>query len=75
MSKDENGNPKRTLFTQILPYDVIGELSLLYDQKRTATAIADEDSELLVLEKKLLNTILKVNSPFSFQTLFYFKGR
>jgi len=60
VSKDENGNPKNSLFTVILPYDVIGELSLLYDQKRTATAIANEETELLVLEKKLLNTILKV---------------
>ncbi len=59
-TKTETGNVKQSLITQVLPYDVVGELSLLYEQKRVATAIANENSELLVLDKKIISPILKV---------------
>jgi len=60
ITKDEEGDEKQTMVAQIIPYEVIGEISILYGQKRTATAIATEDSELLVLDQEILTTILKV---------------
>lgn len=52
--------PKSTLVNEIAPYDVIGELSVLYGQKRAATAVALEESELMVLEREAFEATVKV---------------
>jgi len=57
------------MIAQIIPYEVIGEISILYGQKRTATAIATEDSELLVLDQEILTTILKVFFGTEFENI------
>lgn len=39
--------------------DAFGEISLLYNSKRTATVIANEKSDLIVLEKEAFSEYIK----------------
>jgi len=34
VTKDEEDNPRQTMIAQIIPYEVIGEISVLYGQKK-----------------------------------------
>lgn len=64
LAKKEDGTSKLNMVTQIMPYDVIGELSLLYGHKRSATAMSTEDSELIVLEKEAFHKAMEVKEFF-----------
>lgn len=39
--------------------DAFGEISLLYNSKRTATVIANERSDMIVLEKDVFQELMK----------------
>ena len=56
------GEYNTKLLTTLGSRDVIGELSLLYGERRSATVITHEESLLIVLEKTDFDSIIKVKS-------------
>ncbi len=55
----ENGREK--IINTLAENDFFGEMSLLTGQERTATVVADEETEVLSIEKKALKPILEKN--------------
>jgi CRP-like cAMP-binding protein len=55
--KDEKG--KLVPISSIGPQDFIGELSMFSDEARSASAIAVEDSELMVIKKSDIRKVLR----------------
>jgi hypothetical protein len=54
-----NGKTKLKYLASVLPSNGFGELALLYDCPRTATAIPNSNTDLIVFKKKLYNTFVK----------------
>jgi cAMP-binding proteins - catabolite gene activator and regulatory subunit of cAMP-dependent protein kinases len=61
---DEDGRKKpgspMHFVAELKPYEIIGELSVLHGTPRTATAIALEETEVIVLEKAVYDNVMKV---------------
>ena len=55
----DNDLPK--VVNELAENDFFGEMSLLTGQERTATVVADEETEVLSIEKKALKPILEKN--------------
>jgi hypothetical protein len=54
-----NGKTKLKYLASVLPSNGFGELALLYDCPRTATAIPSSQTDLIVFKKKLYNLFVK----------------
>jgi hypothetical protein len=54
-----DGKTKLKLLASILPGNGFGELALLYDCPRTATALPNTRSDLVVFKKKIYNSLVK----------------
>ncbi len=60
------------LLSHLGPGEFLGELSLIDDSPRSATARVAEDSELVVITRKCFQDILKADPHITSQLLMYF---
>lgn len=58
----ETKNHEKLVLGTMVPGDMVGEMSLIDSEPRSATAITLEDSMLLVISKKSFNEILRSDS-------------
>lgn len=58
--KRKQGNAPIQFISELKPFECVGELSVLYGKPRTATAVAIEETELIVLQKSTFDNIMKV---------------
>ena len=61
-------NDKRKLLATLKKDDIFGEMGLIDNKVRTATAIALEDTQVSVISKKTFDYLLK-NDPFALRPL------
>lgn len=53
------------LLAELGPGEFFGEMSIINDKPRTATAIIDEDAQLLVLDPKTFEAMIKANTEIA----------
>ena len=63
-----NQNDKRKLIATLKKDDIFGEMGLIDNKVRTATAIALEETQVSVISKKTFDHLLK-NDPFALRPL------
>jgi CRP-like cAMP-binding protein len=58
--KRKQNNAPMQFISELKPFDCVGELSVLYGKPRTATAVAIEETEMIVLHKSIFDNIMRV---------------
>ena len=65
----ETKNKEKILLALMGPGDMVGEMSLIDAEPRSATAVTTEDSVLLVITKRSFNEILRSDSQIAAKIL------
>ena len=65
---ETDGNGKRKVVAILRKNDIFGEMGLIDNEVRTATAIALEDTQVSVISKKTFDYLLK-HDPFALRPL------
>ncbi|MGB5218478.1 MAG: cyclic nucleotide-binding domain-containing protein [Smithella sp.] len=65
----ETKNNQKIVLAMMGPNDMVGEMSLIDSEPRSATAVTTEDSVLLVITKRSFNEILRSDSQIAAKIL------